>query len=209
MWFVATITLRRFVAGSGRRPPHQKPNPTPTGACPLPPGADISRFCAATASAGHRPVRSGASLGPNVKVSRWRPPARSAHAAFRSAALVACQDETVIGVPAYHGPTIRSIARLAGFLTLTCRSGSRSRTALLGVLRSDPATVRARRRNLWLPNKLHFGTAGWAKQNGRRRSSSFHLLHDHRLCAGMAETLAYHERVDTELSHVIPHSMNT
>jgi hypothetical protein len=23
MWFVATITLRRFVAGSGRRPPHQ------------------------------------------------------------------------------------------------------------------------------------------------------------------------------------------
>jgi hypothetical protein len=24
MWFVATITLRRFVAGSGRRPPHQK-----------------------------------------------------------------------------------------------------------------------------------------------------------------------------------------
>jgi len=22
MWFVATITLRRFVAGSGRRPPH-------------------------------------------------------------------------------------------------------------------------------------------------------------------------------------------
>jgi hypothetical protein len=26
MWFVATITLRRFVAGSGRRPPHQNPN---------------------------------------------------------------------------------------------------------------------------------------------------------------------------------------
>jgi hypothetical protein len=27
MWFVATITLRRFVAGSGRRPPHQeRPN---------------------------------------------------------------------------------------------------------------------------------------------------------------------------------------
>ena len=25
MWFVATITLRRFVAASGRRPPHQKP----------------------------------------------------------------------------------------------------------------------------------------------------------------------------------------
>jgi hypothetical protein len=25
MWFVATITLRRFVAGSGRRPPHQNP----------------------------------------------------------------------------------------------------------------------------------------------------------------------------------------
>jgi hypothetical protein len=25
MWFVATITLRRFVAGSGRRPPHQEP----------------------------------------------------------------------------------------------------------------------------------------------------------------------------------------
>jgi hypothetical protein len=24
MWFIATITLRRFVAGSGRRPPHQK-----------------------------------------------------------------------------------------------------------------------------------------------------------------------------------------
>jgi hypothetical protein len=24
MWFVATITLRRFVAGSGRRPPHHK-----------------------------------------------------------------------------------------------------------------------------------------------------------------------------------------
>src|SRR6202022_1843421 len=24
MWFVATITLRRFVAGSGRRPPHQE-----------------------------------------------------------------------------------------------------------------------------------------------------------------------------------------
>jgi len=24
MWFVATITLRRFVAGSGHRPPHQK-----------------------------------------------------------------------------------------------------------------------------------------------------------------------------------------
>src|ERR1700741_5507988 len=24
MWLVATITLRRFVAGSGRRPPHQK-----------------------------------------------------------------------------------------------------------------------------------------------------------------------------------------
>jgi len=23
MWLVATITLRRFVAGSGRRPPHQ------------------------------------------------------------------------------------------------------------------------------------------------------------------------------------------
>src|ERR1700738_3438720 len=27
MWFVATITLRRFVAGSGRRPPHQRTNP--------------------------------------------------------------------------------------------------------------------------------------------------------------------------------------
>jgi hypothetical protein len=25
MWLVATITLRRFVAGSGRRPPHQEP----------------------------------------------------------------------------------------------------------------------------------------------------------------------------------------
>src|SRR6516162_1095476 len=27
MWFVATITLRRFVAGSGRRPPHQDQTP--------------------------------------------------------------------------------------------------------------------------------------------------------------------------------------
>jgi hypothetical protein len=24
MWFIATITLRRFVVGSGRRPPHQQ-----------------------------------------------------------------------------------------------------------------------------------------------------------------------------------------
>ena len=29
MWFVATITLRRFVAGSGRRPPHHNPNCPP------------------------------------------------------------------------------------------------------------------------------------------------------------------------------------
>jgi hypothetical protein len=41
MWFVATITLRRFVAGSGRRPPHQNPNASRTLACQLSPAADM------------------------------------------------------------------------------------------------------------------------------------------------------------------------
>src|SRR5271166_2232198 len=40
MWFVATITLRRFVAGSGRRPPHHKPTyavgKTPVSRSPRP-----------------------------------------------------------------------------------------------------------------------------------------------------------------------------
>ena len=35
MWFVAKITLRRFVAGSGRRPPHQTRKPPFSGLCRL------------------------------------------------------------------------------------------------------------------------------------------------------------------------------
>jgi hypothetical protein len=41
MWFVATITLRRFVAGSGRRPPHQNPNLSSGLAWRVAPSADI------------------------------------------------------------------------------------------------------------------------------------------------------------------------
>src|SRR3974390_2601256 len=43
MWLVATITLRRFVAGSGRRPPHQNENTSLSVACLLPPRADIAQ----------------------------------------------------------------------------------------------------------------------------------------------------------------------
>jgi hypothetical protein len=39
MWFVATITLRRFVAGSGRRPPHQNEKLPFSALCRLPPAA--------------------------------------------------------------------------------------------------------------------------------------------------------------------------
>src|SRR6516164_5894261 len=41
MWLVATITLRRFVAWSGRRPPHQNPNPPFRPLCQPWPAADI------------------------------------------------------------------------------------------------------------------------------------------------------------------------
>src|SRR5262249_26282705 len=62
-------------------------------------------------------------------------------------------------------------------------------------LRSFMLAVRARRGKLWWPSalgndadKLHFGTAGWTKQNRlsirRWRSASFDRLHNHRLCAG-------------------------
>src|SRR5262249_8424323 len=49
MWFVATITLRRFVAGSGRRPPHQNENPPISGLCQLPPAADMKQVIDAVA----------------------------------------------------------------------------------------------------------------------------------------------------------------
>ena len=61
--------------------------------------------------------------------------------------------------------------------------------------------MRARHRKLWLPHKLHFGTARWAKQNRGCPSSSFHFLHDYRLYAGMAESLPWFKRVDIKLSH--------
>ena len=73
--------------------------------------------------------------------------------------------------------------------------------------------VRARRGKLWWPSalgndadKLHFGTAGWTKQNHFSirgwRSASFDRLHNHRLCAGMAEALPPKALIEAMLSHL-------
>ena len=71
--------------------------------------------------------------------------------------------------------------------------------------------VRARRGKLWWPSalgidadKLHFGTTGWTKQNRFSirgwRSASFDRLHNHRLCAGMAEALPPKALIEAMLS---------
>jgi hypothetical protein len=80
-------------------------------------------------------------------------------------------------------------------------------------LRSFMLAVRARRGKLWWPSalgndadKLHFGTAGWTKQNRFSirgwRSASFDRLHNHRLCAGMAEALPPKALIEAMLSHL-------
>jgi hypothetical protein len=55
-------------------------------------------------------------------------------------------------------------------------------------------------------DKLHSGTAGWTKQNRFPirgwRSASFDRLHNHRLCAGMAEGLAHETLIEAMLSHL-------